>query len=95
MIDIGARRVVSMMFDRERLITGASGNYVSDQAHSSLARTARAMGLRPQQVRVLECGSVLIRDGARLERTFAIHPDYLDSGATQGAGEVNFADRGL
>src|SRR5512140_3812936 len=24
--------------------------YVSDQAHSSLARTARAMGLRPQQV---------------------------------------------
>jgi glutamate/tyrosine decarboxylase-like PLP-dependent enzyme len=169
--------------------------YVSDQAHSSLARTARAMGLRPEQVRVLptddrwrlrpetvaaavradraagripfavcasagstntgavdplagladvcaaeglwlhvdaayggfaaltargraalagidradsvtldphkwlyqpmECGCVLIRDGARLERTFAIHPDYLDDDATQGAGEVNFADRGL
>ncbi len=169
--------------------------YVSDQAHSSLARTARAMGLRPQQVRVLptddrwrllpetvtaaaradrsagrvpfalcasagstntgavdplgeladvgaeeglwlhvdaayggfaaltakgrsalagidradsvtldphkwlyqpmECGGVLIRDGARLERTFAIHPDYLDGDATRGAGEVNFADRGL
>ena len=169
--------------------------YVSDQAHSSLARTARAMGLRPQQVRVLptddrwrlrpdtviaavradraraaspspcapardrptpgavdplagladvcaaerlwlhvdaayggfaaltakgraalagldradsvtldphkwlyqpmECGCVLIRDGARLERTFAIHPDYLDGDAVQGAGEVNFADRGL
>src|SRR6516165_7565043 len=169
--------------------------YVSDQAHSSLARTARAMGLRPEQVRVLptddrwrlspdtvaaaaradrgagrvpfalcasagstntgavdplgdladvcaaeglwlhvdaayggfavltakgrsalagidradsvtldphkwlyqpmECGCVLIRDGARLERTFAIHPDYLDSDAAQGAGEVNFADRGL
>ena len=169
--------------------------YVSDQAHSSLARTARAMGLRPQQVRVLptddrwrllpetvtaaaradrsagrvpfalcasagstntgavdplgeladvgaeeglwlhvdaayggfaaltakgrsalagidradsvtldphkwlyqpmECGSVLIRDGARLERTFAIHPDYLDGDTTRGAGEVNFADRGL
>ena len=177
---------------------GPSGDtvvYVSDQAHSSLARTARAMGLRPGQVRVLpaddrwrlspdtvaaavradrsagrvpfalcasagstntgavdplgdladvcaadglwlhidaayggfaaltpkgraalagihradsvtldphkwlyqpmECGCVLIRDGARLERTFAIHPDYLDSDATQGAGEVNFADRGL
>ena len=43
----------------------------------------------------MECGCVLIRDGARLERTFAIHPDYLDSDATQGAGEVNFADRGL
>ena len=169
--------------------------YVSDQAHSSLARTARAMGLRPQQVRVLptddrwrllpetvtaavradrsvgrvpfalcasagstntgavdplgeladvgaeeglwlhvdaayggfaaltakgrsalagidradsvtldphkwlyqpmECGSVLIRDGARLERTFAIHPDYLDGDATRSAGEINFADRGL
>ncbi|MGB6580301.1 MAG: aminotransferase class V-fold PLP-dependent enzyme [Streptosporangiaceae bacterium] len=169
--------------------------YLSDQAHSSLARTARAMGLRPPQVRVLptddrwrllpetvtaaaradrsagrvpfalcasagstntgavdplgeladvgaeeglwlhvdaayggfaaltakgrsalagidradsvtldphkwlyqpmECGSVLIRDGARLERTFAIHPDYLDGDTTRGAGEVNFADRGL
>jgi glutamate/tyrosine decarboxylase-like PLP-dependent enzyme len=169
--------------------------YVSDQAHSSLARTARAMGLRPHQVRVLptddrwrlspdtvaaaaradrgagrvpfalcasagstnagavdplgdladvctaeglwlhvdaayggfaaltakgraalagieradsvtldphkwlyqpmECGCVLVRDGARLERTFAIHPDYLDTDAIAGAGEVNFADRGL
>ena len=43
----------------------------------------------------MECGCVLIRDGARLERTFAIHPDYLDGDAVQGAGEVNFADRGL
>jgi hypothetical protein len=43
----------------------------------------------------MECGCVLIRDGARLERTFAIHPDYLDGDATQGTGEVNFADRGL
>ena len=169
--------------------------YVSDQAHSSLARTARAMGLRPHQVRVLptdgrwrlrpgsvtaavradreagrvpfalcasggstntgavdpladladvcaaeglwlhvdaayggfaalspkgrkrlagieradsvtldphkwlfqpmECGSVLVRDGARLERTFAVHPDYLDDNDARGSGEVNFADRGL
>jgi hypothetical protein len=43
----------------------------------------------------MECGCVLIRDGARLERTFAIHPDYLDGDAVQGADEVNFADRGL
>jgi hypothetical protein len=43
----------------------------------------------------MECGCVLIRDGARLERTFAIHPDYLDGAAVQGAGEVDFADRGL
>jgi aromatic-L-amino-acid/L-tryptophan decarboxylase len=169
--------------------------YMSDQAHSSLARTARAMGLRPHQVRVLptddrwrlepgsvtaavradrqagripfalcasggstntgavdpladladvcaaeglwlhvdaayggfaalapkgrellagieradsvtldphkwlfqpmECGSVLVRDGARLERTFAIHPDYLDDNDARSSGEVNFADRGL
>ena len=169
--------------------------YMSDQAHSSLARTARAMGLRSHQVRVLptdghwrllpdtvaaavradraagripfalcasagstntgsvdpladlagvcaadglwlhvdaayggfaaltaqgraalagieradsvtldphkwlfqpmECGCVLIRDGIRLERTFAIHPDYLDGDATGDEGEVNFADRGL
>jgi glutamate/tyrosine decarboxylase-like PLP-dependent enzyme len=175
--------------------SGDSVVYVSDQAHSSLARTARAMGLRPQQVRVLptddrwrlvpetvaaavradraagripfalcasagstntgavdplsdlagtcaaeglwlhvdaayggfaalapnglaalagieradsvtldphkwlfqpmECGSVLIRDGARLERTFAIHPDYLDNAGARDEGEVNFADRGL
>jgi aromatic-L-amino-acid/L-tryptophan decarboxylase len=169
--------------------------YVSDQGHSSLARTARAMGLRAHQVRVLptddhwrlqpttvataaradrragripfavcaaagststgavdpladladacaaealwlhvdaayggfatlrpkgralltgieqadsvtidphkwlfqpfECGGVLIRDGARLARTFAIHPDYLDSTGTHGTGEVNLGDWGL
>ena len=166
--------------------------YVSDQGHSSLARTARAMGLRSHQVRVLptddhwrlqpetvaaaaasdrragrvpiavcagagststgavdplagladvcaaerlwlhvdaayggfaaltpkgrallagidradsvtvdphkwlfqpfECGGVLVRDGARLARTFAIHSDYLDLPAT---GEVNLGDWGL
>jgi aromatic-L-amino-acid decarboxylase len=43
----------------------------------------------------MECGCVLIRDGARLERTFAIHPDYLEAGATRHADEVNFADRSL
>ena len=169
--------------------------YVSDQGHSSLARTARAMGLRPHQVRVLptddrwrlppgtvaaavrtdrdagrvpfavcasagstntgavdpldgladvcaaerlwlhvdaayggfaaltpkgrallagieradsvtldphkwlyqpfECGSVLVRDGALLARTFTVHPDYLDDTGTHATGEVNLADRGL
>jgi aromatic-L-amino-acid/L-tryptophan decarboxylase len=169
--------------------------YVSDQGHSSLARTARAMGLRPHQVRVLpsddhwrlppegvaaavqadrragrapfavcasagstntgavdplgrladvcaaeklwlhvdaayggfaaltpkgrellagigradsvtvdphkwlfqplECGGVLIRDGARLARTFTVHPDYLDDTGTHDSGEVNLADWGL
>ena len=37
----------------------------------------------------------LVRDGAALERTFAIHPDYLDDNGTADPGEVNFADRGL
>jgi aromatic-L-amino-acid decarboxylase len=169
--------------------------YVSDQGHSSLARTARAMGLRSHQVRVLptddhwrllpetvataaradrhagrvpiavcasagststgavdplsgladacaaeglwlhvdaayggfaaltpkgrallagieradsvtldphkwlfqpfECGGVLIRDGARLARTFTIHPDYLEATGTHGTGEVNLGDWGL
>jgi aromatic-L-amino-acid/L-tryptophan decarboxylase len=169
--------------------------YVSDQGHSSLARTARAMGLRSHQVRVLptddqwrlradtvaaavradrnagrvpiavcaaagststgaidplagladvcaaeqlwlhvdaayggfaaltengrallagieradsvtldphkwlfqpfECGGVLIRDGSRLARTFAIHPDYLESSGTHGSGEVNLGECGL
>ncbi len=169
--------------------------YVSDQGHSSLARTARAMGLRQHQIRVLptddhwrlqpetvtaavgadrragrvpiavcasagststgaidplpgladvcaaeglwlhvdaayggfaavtpngrallagieradsvtvdphkwlfqpfECGGVLIRDGERLARTFAIHPDYLDSTETHAVGEVNLGEWGL
>jgi aromatic-L-amino-acid/L-tryptophan decarboxylase len=192
-----AANLTALLVAREAAGGPSAGSvvYVSDQAHSSLARTAQAMGLRPHQVRVLpsddrwrlapgtvaaavradrragrapfalcasagstntgavdplgdladvctaeglwlhvdaayggfaaltaqgraalagidradsvtldphkwlyqpmECGCVLIRDGARLERTFAIHPDYLDSDAAQGAGEVNFADRGL
>ena len=169
--------------------------YVSDQGHSSLARTARAMGLRPHQIRVLptddhwrlqpeavaaaagadrragrvpiavcasagststgavdplpgladvcaaeglwlhvdaayggfaaltpegrmllagieradsvtldphkwlfqpfECGGVLVRDGERLARTFAMHPDYLDSTETHATGEVNLGEWGL
>jgi len=192
-----AANMTALLVAREAAGGSSPGSvlYVSDQAHSSLARTARAMGLRPDQVRVLptddrwrlrpetvaaavradreagrvpfalcasagstntgavdplagladvcaaeglwlhvdaayggfaaltakgraalagidradsvtldphkwlyqpmECGCVLIRDGARLERTFAIHPDYLDGDAVQGADEVNFADRGL
>jgi glutamate/tyrosine decarboxylase-like PLP-dependent enzyme len=43
----------------------------------------------------MECGSVLVRDGTLLERTFAIHPDYLDDLGARGDGEVNLADRGL
>jgi hypothetical protein len=42
-----------------------------------------------------ECGGVLVRDGARLARTFSAHPDYLDSTGAHGTGEVNLGDWGL
>src|SRR6516225_5195027 len=192
-----AANLTALLVAREAVGGPSAGSvvYVSDQAHSSLARTARAMGLRPDQVRVLptdnrwrlspgtvaaavqadrdagrvpfalcasagstntgavdpladladvcaaegvwlhvdaayggfaaltakgrsalagidradsvtldphkwlfqpmECGCLLIRDGVLLERTFAIHPDYLEGDATRHADEVNFADRGL
>jgi glutamate/tyrosine decarboxylase-like PLP-dependent enzyme len=40
-----------------------------------------------------DAGCVLIRDGRRLEHTFAMHADYLRDVAAE-AGEVNLADRG-
>jgi glutamate/tyrosine decarboxylase-like PLP-dependent enzyme len=42
----------------------------------------------------LELGCLLVADGAALERTFAMAPAYLRDAAA-GAGEVNFADRGI
>jgi aromatic-L-amino-acid/L-tryptophan decarboxylase len=41
-----------------------------------------------------ECGCVLVRDGATLQRAFEIIPDYL-ADARAGGDEVNFADLGL
>ncbi|MDX6706483.1 MAG: aromatic-L-amino-acid/L-tryptophan decarboxylase [Solirubrobacteraceae bacterium] len=41
----------------------------------------------------IECGSLLVRDGALLTRAFEITPDYLAD--TMVEQEVNFADRGL
>jgi len=41
----------------------------------------------------IECGSLLVRDGALLARAFEITPDYLADTMVQQ--EVNFADRGL
>jgi aromatic-L-amino-acid decarboxylase len=64
---------------------GPSGNavlYLSDQAHSSLARTARAMGLGPQQVRVLPA-----------DDRWRLRPDTVAAAvrADRGAGRVPFA----
>jgi glutamate/tyrosine decarboxylase-like PLP-dependent enzyme len=41
-----------------------------------------------------ECGCVLVREGALLERTFRILPDYLKD-IHRGEDEVNFCDRGI
>jgi glutamate/tyrosine decarboxylase-like PLP-dependent enzyme len=40
----------------------------------------------------IECGSVFVRDGRRLQEAFTINPDYL---ADYKSDEVNFADRGV
>src|SRR5690242_9262176 len=50
-----AANMTALLVAREAASGPSPGSvlYVSDQAHSSLARTARAMGLRPDQVRVL------------------------------------------
>ena len=45
--------------------------YVSDQAHSSLARGARTLGFRPDQVRVLPVGEDLRLKPATLEAAIA------------------------
>ena len=42
--------------------------YVSDQAHSSLARGARVLGFRPDQIRVLPAGSDSRLSAATLRR---------------------------
>lgn len=41
-----------------------------------------------------EAGCLLVRDGPRLDETFAIRPDYMQDVAP-GADEVNFCDRGI
>ena len=41
-----------------------------------------------------EAGCLLVRDGKRLEETFAIRPDYLQD-VEPRAGEINFADHGI
>ena len=78
---------------------GPSGDevvYVSDQAHSSLARTARAMGLSPHQVRVLPTdGGWRLRPEAvtaavRADRDAGRDPFALcASGGSTNTGAVN------
>ena len=45
--------------------------YTSDQAHSSIARSARMLGFRPDQLRVLPAGDDLRLDPRALEDAMA------------------------
>ena len=57
-----AANLTALACARETLIGSMSDDlviYVSDQAHSSLARAARTLGFRPDQVRVLPVGEDL------------------------------------
>jgi glutamate/tyrosine decarboxylase-like PLP-dependent enzyme len=55
-----AANMTALACARETIVGGMTDEvvaYVSDQAHSSLARAARILGFRPEQVRVLPVGA--------------------------------------
>jgi aromatic-L-amino-acid/L-tryptophan decarboxylase len=69
---------------------------LSERGREQLAGIERAdsVTLDPHKwlYQPIECGSVLVRDGRRLQEAFTINPDYL---ADYKSDEVNFADRGV
>ena len=69
-----AANLTALACARESLIGAMRDDlviYVSDQAHSSLARAARTLGFRPDQVRVLPVGNDLRLKPATLEAAIA------------------------
>ena len=69
-----AANLTALACARETLIGSMSDDlviYVSDQAHSSLARAARTLGFRPDQVRVLPVGEDLRLKPATLAAAIA------------------------
>lgn len=68
------------------------------EGRSELAGIERAdsITLDPHKwfAQTYEAGCVLVRDGRRLTDSFALRPDYMQD-VLPGAGEVNFADRGI
>lgn len=73
--------------------------YVSDQAHSSLARAARLLGFRPEQVRVLPVDERFCLDSATLAAAFDAdaragrRPLFVSaSGGTTNTGSVDPLD---
>ncbi len=70
-----AANLTALACARETLIGSMSDDlviYVSDQAHSSLARAARTLGFRPDQVRVLPVGEDLRLKPATLADAIAV-----------------------
>ncbi len=66
-----AANMTALACAREALVGPMSDDlvaYVPDQAHSSLARAARVLGFRPDQVRVLPVGQGFRLDPATLQR---------------------------
>ncbi len=70
--------------------------YVADQAHSSIARAARVLGFRPDQVRVLPVRDGFRLDPATLQRAIAadltadLHPLFVSvSGGSTNTGAID------
>lgn len=85
LVSVGSAANMTALLAAREAVGGPSPGcvvYMSDQAHSSLARTARAMGLRPHQVRVLPT------DGH-----WRLSPDTVTAAvrADRSAGRIPFA----
>ena len=73
-----AANLTALACARERLIGPMDDRavvYMSDQAHSSLARAARALGFRPDQVRVIPT-----------DRVARMRPDSLEGAIAYDSG---------
>jgi glutamate/tyrosine decarboxylase-like PLP-dependent enzyme len=89
--------------ERERLWLHVDAAYgwsaaLTDEGRAELAGVERADSatLDPHKwlAQTFDVGCLLVRDGPRLTRAFALRPDYMQD-VEPGADEVNFADRGL
>jgi glutamate/tyrosine decarboxylase-like PLP-dependent enzyme len=71
---------------------------LTDEGRRELAGIERAdsVTLDPHKwlAQTFECGCVLVREGVRLAKTFALRPDYMQDVEPDEA-EVNFADHGI
>ena len=89
-----AANMTALACAREALLGPMSDRvvaYVSDQAHSSLARAARLLGFRPDQLRVVPVGDDLRLGAERLERAIAadVRAGRMPLFASVSAGATN------